>query len=298
MSPAIRTVAFAIAFLIGGNVLLAGDSESFTEPYRTIKVSASDQGVIEKLLVKEGDEVHKGQVLALLDMEVLEASRDIAKANMESVGKIDSTAAQVELRKERLKKLKELASDDSATPEEVLRAKTELSVAEADYLAAKEEQRLKKLEYARITAQIERRKIVSPIDGFVTTISKEISEFVSATDPVVMTVVQCDQLKAVFPISSTDAERFTPGEKIPVNIEGIAETVEGVVDTVSKVTDPESNSVRMKIVIANPQGRYRSGTACSLALAPVSHDTSEELSPVKKLKKETPPSHTSSKQAP
>ena len=59
--------------------LCASNVDGFTEPYRTINVSAAEQGVITTLFVKEGDTVHEGQLLATLDTDVLEATLEIAK---------------------------------------------------------------------------------------------------------------------------------------------------------------------------------------------------------------------------
>ena len=57
--------------------------EGFTEPYRKIEVAAAEAGVVEKLSVREGDRVAKGQTLATLDTDVLVVSQKIATANTE-----------------------------------------------------------------------------------------------------------------------------------------------------------------------------------------------------------------------
>jgi membrane fusion protein, multidrug efflux system len=261
---------FAIVAVVLINVkpLLATDVDGFTEPYRTINVSAAEPGIITELDVKEGDSVHQGQTLALLDVDVLEVAKDIAKAGKESQGRINSATATVKLKKERLEKLQELKIAGHAHPEEVMRAEMEHDVALAELLASKEEQNIKGLEYNRIQTQIERRKIISPIDGFVTKIQKEVSEYVAATDPVVLTVVQCDQLKVVFSVPAAEAHRFTVGKKAMIRFSADVEPAEGVVELVSKVTDPESGTVRVKVVINNAQGRYRSGMACFLTITP------------------------------
>jgi len=256
----------AAVLLTNGNPLRAADVDGFTEPYRTINVSAAEQGIITDMLVKEGDTVHKGQILATLDMDVLEAAKEIAKAGKESLGRIKSATAALELKKERCQKIQELKTAGHAHPEEVLRAETELKIAEAELLAAKEEQNIRELEYTRIETQIERRKIISPIDGFVTRIHKEVSEYVAATDPVVLTIVQCDRLKIMFPVPAAEAPRFSSGKKIAINFPEDVGAAEGLIEAVSQVTDPESGTVRVKVVLDNSHGRYRSGMACFLKL--------------------------------
>lgn len=257
-----------LVLALNENPLHASEVDSFAEPYRTINVSSAEQGILTKLLVKEGDTVQQGQLLATLDTDVLEAAKEIAKAGKESLGRIKSASAAVELKKERFHKLQELQDEGHAHPEEVMRAKTEMEIAEAELLAAKEDQKIKDLEYSRIETQIERRKIISPIDGIVTKLHKEVSEQVAATDPVVLTLVQCDRLKIVFPVPATEAARFSVGQKVSVNFPGDFTAAKGLVEVVSQVTDPESGTVRVKVVVDNRQRRYRSGMACLLTIAP------------------------------
>ena len=44
--------------LVNINPLCANNVDGFTEPYRTINVSAAEPGIITELFVKEGDTVH------------------------------------------------------------------------------------------------------------------------------------------------------------------------------------------------------------------------------------------------
>ena len=261
---------FVIVMVLTMNVqgLHANNVDSFTEPYRTINVSSAEQGVITKMLVKEGDTVHEGQLLATLDTDVLEAALEIAKVSKESMGRIKSASAAAELKKDRFKKLQDLQADGHAHAEEVSHAKAELEIAEAELLAAKEEQKIKELEYARIGTQIERRKIISPIDGIVTKLHKEVSEQVAATDPIVLTLVQCDRLTVIFPVATSEVNRFSVGQKVAVNFPGDTTAAKGSIETVSQVTDPESGTVRVKVIIDNAQKHYRSGMACFLSIIP------------------------------
>jgi RND family efflux transporter MFP subunit len=263
-----RAIVIVMVLAANAQFLDASNVDSFTEPYRTINVSSAEQGIITKMLVKEDDIVREGQLLATLDMDVLEAAKEIAKAGKDCLGRIKSATAAVELKKERYEKLQELQADGNAHPKEVSLAKAELEIAEAELLAAKEEQKIKELEYARIGAQLERRKITSPIDGIVTKVHKEVSEEIAATDPIVLTLVQCDRLKIVFPVAASEVGRFTVGQKVAVNFPGDTVVAKGSIEAVSRVTDPESGTVRVRVVIDNSQKRYRSGMACFLSIIP------------------------------
>ena len=64
----------------------ADDVLGYTEPYRLITVAAGEAGVIGEVLVREGDQVKQGQVLAKLDTAVLAAELEIARAEAKLAG--------------------------------------------------------------------------------------------------------------------------------------------------------------------------------------------------------------------
>jgi RND family efflux transporter MFP subunit len=247
----------------------AAPFEAFTEPYRTIDVAAAEIGVVEELSVREGDRVAKGQTLAVLDCQVLEASKEIAAANVQAKGKLNSALAEHELRKTRLARLEPLRERGHASQEEIDRARSELAVAEANLLAAHEQQLLNELERKKIDAMIERRKIRSPIDGVITKLHREEQELVSSNSAAVATVVQLDPLRVVFTLPTADALPLKAGQTVALTFpESVART-SGKIESVAPVTEAESGTVRVKVVVNNPDGKYRSGVRCSLEIQQV-----------------------------
>jgi RND family efflux transporter MFP subunit len=246
-------------------------ADGFTEPYRTIDVAAAETGIIASLAVHEGDSVHQGDVLATLDDEVHTALLAIADQAMQSAGALDAALAEQQLRQDRLAKLRTLRGKGHARQEEVERAKADLAIAEAQIRSAREERAIKKLEYQKIKAQLQRRTIRAPSDGVVTTIVKEVGEYVAANDANVLTIVQLDPLLATFSLPSQQAASLQVEQNVTVRSLDMAAMgakgpvlMNGVVDFISPVTDAESGTVRVKVRIANHGGRFRSGERCSL----------------------------------
>jgi RND family efflux transporter MFP subunit len=238
--------------------------DGFTEPFRKIEVAASETGTVARLLVHEGDRVTKGQALATLDNDVLEVSRDIATANVQAKGKLDSAVAERELRKTRLERLKPLWADGHASQEEVDRAKTDLAVAEANLQAAREQHDLDELERKKVEAMIERRTLRSPIDGYILKLQKDEREFVSANSATVATVVQLDPLRVVFSLPTAYAAKLNTGSAVNLDLPESGAKPRGKVEFVSPVTDAESGTVRVKVLVENAHGAYRSGIRCLL----------------------------------
>lgn len=238
--------------------------EGFVEPYRSIDVAAAESGILRSCEVREGERVQQGQVLAKLDHSVHLALLAIGAKSRDFRGRLQSALAEIELRQHRLAKLEELRDRGHARQEEVERARTDVAIAEGNLLAAQEDLLLKELEYAQIQAQIERRIIRAPLDGVVTTIRREPGEFVAATDPHVLTIVQLDSLLAKFAVNSAYAAGMHVDQSVRLQFPVTKETATGRVEFISPVDDAESGTVTVKIRIENPDGRLRSGQRCRL----------------------------------
>jgi RND family efflux transporter MFP subunit len=265
--PRVRTLAGVpfVALVLLAPVTSHGQTlQGFTEPYETVLVAAPEPGIIDSIAVREGDPVAEGQVIASLDSQVLQASLATAKARAEAHGKLAAAEAASDLQQRRVRKFQSLRQQGHASPEELEQAETELAIAEANLVAAREELRLHELEAHRIRVGIERRVIRSPLDGVVLHIHKNVGESVAAGDTQVATVVQLTALRVTLYLPTEQARHLSPGGTIPLKTADGA-VAAGQIEFVSPVTDSESGTVRVVAVIDNAQGRYRSGVRCELA---------------------------------
>jgi len=274
-SRKIAAVTLGLALVSGR--CLADDIQSFTEPYRTINLAAAESGIVIGLNVEEGDSVEKDQALADLNQDVLKAGVEIARSHRDAVSGLKSAESELKLRSERLRKLRELRQNENASEEEVNRAQLEFEVAEARVLQVREQLEIKRLEYERIRLQLALRTVRSPIDGVVTEVYRDIGEFVSPADPVVMTIVQLNPLRATFPVPIADVKSLRKGQTISVKVEGVAKTVKAQVELVSPVINADSQTVRVKVELPNPGYRIRSGAKCFFASANAKENLAEGL---------------------
>ena len=232
--------------LLASPPMSARQVDGFTEPYRTINVAALESGVITRLDAHEGEVVCKGQVLATLDSDLLEALRNVAKAGKDAVGRLRGAEAALRLKQNRLKNLAMLRAEGHAYQEEVDRADAEVRIAAAELLAAKEDQLAKAREFRRIDVQVERRKIRSPIDGVVTRLQKQLGEFIPASDTSLLTLVQIDRLLVVLPVPRGAAARLHRGDSVELQFADGLKPAKASIEAVSPVTDPESGTVRVR----------------------------------------------------
>jgi RND family efflux transporter MFP subunit len=261
--------ALAACLLLGMFAIRAGAAEfveGVTEPFRSIDVAAAEPDVIGMIHVKEGDLVKRGQLLAQLDLTVLNSSLKIAQTRAQMHGEVDAAAAEFHFKRDRLLKLQELGETGSARNVELQRAQLETVIAESTLLMAKESQIIAAMEVERIEAQIERRRLRSPIDGVVTQVYKDVAEIVTGNEPKVLSVVQLNPLRAVFSVPAESAETLQVGQRVGLKFSESGTRVEWAVEFVSPVNDAESGTILVKVLLENGAEKYRSGVRCLLEL--------------------------------
>ena len=240
--------------------------ESFTEPYRKVDLTTAEVGLLAHVHVREGDSVKKDQLLAALDSDVQQLAVEIAEANLAARGRFESAVAERDLRKQRFGKLEELRKTGHATQDELERARTDLAVAEANVLIAIEQRKVDELDYRRLLAVRERRNLRSPINGVIIRVYREDADLVGGANAPVMTVMQLDPLRVSFSVPAAYAATFRVGQKRNVQLSDSEQTAIAQVDFISPVVDAESGTVRIKMLIPNADGKYRSGSRSSLDL--------------------------------
>jgi len=262
----IQCAVLLITAIVPVSQMRAAEFDGFTEPFREIDIASPEPGIIVELTVSEGETVKAGQVLTTLDNDVHTALLAIAEQSKKASGRLEALLAELTLRQDRAEKFQKLLEMGHARQEEIDKAQMELAIAVAQVKAAREDLLVKELEYRKIKVQLDRRTIISPINGVVTTLHKDVGEFVAPNAPEIMTVVQLDPLLATFSISGPAAATLTLGQTLKIHFPISRREIDGRVSFISPITDAESGMVRVKVRIANPDGKSRSGERCLIVI--------------------------------
>lgn len=257
--PALIAVAPAAA--------VAESLEGFTEPFRVVNVATTETGVVDRVLVREGEWVKKGQELAILDNDLHLTLLAIAAEQMNASGRMQSAQSEMELQQRRLDKLMLLREKGHAREEEVERARADSAIAKAQVLAIQEDLAVRRLEHEKASLLLARRTIRAPLDGVITKAVKAEGEFVAPNDPVLFTIAKLDPLLANFSVASINLSTIRIGQEIQVVMEASGQRVSGIVETIAPVTDAGSGTVPIKVRINNPKGLFRSGERCILEIS-------------------------------
>ena len=239
--------------------------DGFTEPMKTVKLASDDSGILAELFVAEGENVKQGQVVAKLDDRLQKIQLKLAEHHATSKSGLEAARQLLDKREQILDEIQQLRGEGHASESEVIRAQMELSIARSKFLAAEEESIAREIDLERAHIHLDRRSIRAPFSGLVAKIHRYQSEFISPVTPEIITLIQTDELFAVFNVPSRRIAEFKVGQSMPVEFaEGISR--HGTVELVSIQTDAQSSTVQVKLRLKNSDGIIRAGEQCIISL--------------------------------
>jgi HlyD family secretion protein len=151
-------------------------------PVLQVHISPEVSGEITKLPVKEGQFVHKGDLLLTINPDVYIAGLNQAKAGYESSLAAKTTAvANLEKAEADFKRNKELSDHKLLSDSDFIGFKVARDVAEANVESASDQVNVAKAAVDNAQDLLDKTTIVSPLDGTITTLNSQLGERVLGT---------------------------------------------------------------------------------------------------------------------
>ena len=175
----LRPLAIIVLLVACSARAQANELKCLIEPRRSVVVSASVIGVVDSVKVGRGDFVEKGQLVATLESSMQKAAVALASYRAKGVAEVQSATARLQFDQRRLARGVMLRGENVMSLEELDEIESEVQLAEANLLQAKQNQELFALELDQAKAALGLRSIVSPVSGVVgsicfrSTISRE-----------------------------------------------------------------------------------------------------------------------------
>lgn len=247
------------------------------KPKRFVNVSANVSGRITQLLVREGDSVRRGQVLARIDSTRFAAGERMSAAAVQAAG-ADADRAEADLEASRLayERSRKMHAEKLISDQAFEQAQAELKMKQASLAALRRRvaQQAAGLESNR--DDLEKTIVVAPMDGVVTNLQKEEGEVVigaqSFQPTVIMTVGDLSSFEVEVMVDETDIRYIAIGQPAEIRVdalEGIK--VSGEVTEIgssaiprggAQPTQPTSNQAKdfkVAVTIKDPSPALRSG---------------------------------------
>ncbi len=212
-----------------------------------VRVGSRVSGVVQHLLVRVGDAVARGQLLAELDARDLRSRVDEARAALQ-VSEANLRYAEVDLGRKR-----ELRAGGILPP-------SELDVAERSVAVARQQcaQARANLDYA--TTQLGYARIVAPIAGVVSSVTTQEGETVAASfaSPTFVTLLDLSRLEVRAYVDETDIGRIRTGQRARFTVDTYPDVqFDGQVVAIYPQAEIRDNVVDYVTVIRFRQARER-----------------------------------------
>lgn len=232
--------------------------EAITKPSADVILSFVRAGGIKKILVKHGDRIEKGQLLAELENK-LELNKVAQLKNLsENKTKILAEENQLALKKSDLKDLQDAYNDGVGTKKEVNHAEAEVKGSEYTIQQLEFENKQVKLQLEESLILLDETKLLSPVEGVIETVFAEEGEGIERLKEIIR-VVRIDPLWIDVPVPLKYVYLLQNKKSIPlkfkVDNDGEQLLAMGKVLYKAALADPGSETLVFRLAVPNPTGR-------------------------------------------
>jgi HlyD family secretion protein len=263
------------------------------EPITKVEVKSKASGIVKKLNVDAGDKVHKGQILAELDKDEIQAQVNSQRANLQAAeaslistqadyerAKVDAEGVDVPTlesafhRAEKMQKqgVVSTAARDDAQRAYILAvnkqnvAKAQVGVLKAKISQAEAQVQSAKASLAQLEEQYTYTTIVSPLDGVVLSRDVELGDAVSSilvlgsSATLIMTLGDTSEVYVKGKVDESDIGKVYLGQPARIKVESFKDkTFTGKVTKISPMGVEKDNvtTFEVRVSINNPGGELK-----------------------------------------
>jgi len=262
-------------------------------PITKVEVKSKASGIVKKLMVEYGDKVKKGQLLAQLDKDEIQAQVDQSRAALQAAqaslasseadserAMVDAEGPDVPLLKRQYERAEEMAKDgvvsasalDDADRNYKMAlnkqnvAKAQVQVLKAKIRQSQAEEAKDQANLAQLEEQLSYTDLVSPIDGIVLSRDVEIGDAVSSilvlgsSATLVMTLGDTSQVYVKGKVDESDIGKVYLGQPARIKVESFKDkTFYGKVTKISPMGVEKDNvtTFEVRVSINNPGGELK-----------------------------------------
>jgi RND family efflux transporter MFP subunit len=260
-----RLTVLFLGLGIAGGAQAAATFDCLIEPTQTIELRSTVGGRIERIAVRRGDKVQKGQVLVLLESSAERAAADSARYRAEMEGEEAVARTKLEFAKRTYERKRDMHANKLMSGQERDDAEGEMRSAQAELALAQDNRRVAALEADEQSALLARRNIRAPFNGVVADQLLHAGEVIEPGDPKkpILKLAQLDPLRVHIIMPRTAFGKLKKGMRVQVAPELAATPrVEGVVTVIDSLIDAASGTFGVFLEVPNPNSAIPAGIKC------------------------------------
>lgn len=228
-----------------------------------VDIKAQVTGYLDKIYVKEGDYVQKGQILFGIKADVYNEQVQSSQAALKTAMAAEETAL-IEL-----ERIKPLVAGQVVS-------EVQLKTAEANYASARAQVAQARAVLGSSQINVDFTLIKAPVSGYIGRIPNRIGNLITPSDATPLTTLsEIDQVFVYFSLSESDYISFMKDLKSGegsdvvklVIADGTTYEHEGKLETASGNIDPTTGSISFKAIFPNPDKILRSGGTAKIILS-------------------------------
>ena len=253
---ALAFLAALLAWAVFGKLDIVAVAEGRLVPDTYLKiVQPADAGVVKEILVKEGELVKEGQVLARLDDTNVKASLRVAEAQFESARTaLDETRAQLKQAELEFKRSAELARQQIASASVLEQAEAAAATLRARLARQDRDVIVAEREVDSWKQQLDDTIIRAPFAGVVTAKNAQPGEMISPmsaggfTRTGICTLVDMTSLEVEIDVNESYINRVTPGQPVEAALDAYSDwKIPCKVIAIIPTADRQKSSVKVRV---------------------------------------------------
>lgn len=246
----------------------AAEFDCLIEPTQVIEVGSPTGGLLDKVNVKRGDRVSRGQIVASLESSAESATAELAKFKSNARGPMEAAKNKIEFAQRKFSRRKEMAIEKLGSVQESDDAEAELQLARSELVVAQESREQAGFELQQQSSLLNLRFIKSPFDGIVVDQLMYPGEIVesSGAKKVILKLAQLDPLRVRVLLPIPVFGRAKPGMSVDVVPElPIGGKYKAVVKSIDKMVDAASGTFAVFLEMPNKRLDVPSGVKCKVS---------------------------------
>lgn len=216
------------------------------EPSKRSLIASEVAGLIKSYPVNEGDFVNRGDIIAVINTDVLNINLEEAKASKREA------FARLQLARKNMQRLKQLYDKGIASLQQMQDAESERDAWTAKISVM--ESKIRKQEH-----DLRVSKILAPFGGYITSEHTEVGQWIDEGGAVAE-IIDIDDVEIVVDVPERYITHLSHGDKSVVELDALPQTeIQGQIKFIVPQADKAARTFPVKVVVKNPDHIIKSG---------------------------------------